>query len=704
MSNELQTITGLFQNRLFRIPDYQRGYAWQEPQLVDFWEDLINLQPGKKHYTGLLSLKCIDNSSNLGDDVWIMGKGYNVYHVVDGQQRLTTIVILLNEIVCYVRDLDVNRDKTDDDIYIENESLKDIIQKYLFQKKPPLKQIITYIFDYESDNPSAEYLRYRIFGELYPGTVNETYYTKNLKFAKDFFRKNIDELYKTEGTDGIADIYQKLTKHLMFNIHEIENNYDVFVAFETMNNRGKTLSNLELLKNRLIYLTTLFPDKEFTEDEQNHLRKQINDAWKEIYFQLGGNDNTSLSDDDFLRDHWIIYYTYSRKKGDDYIRFLFNKFSPKNIFEKETILISEPPEDEDERADSDEDDFDDENNNYSTNSVERKDNTEEKLSPEEIADYVGSLKDMAKYWCYTFFPEKSELSEEEKLWINKLNRIGMGYFRPLVAVVISRYEEFEEDCIELFKAIERCIFICFRIGNFNSSFASSDYYRDAHRLYRKDIDLDYLINDINETATLNIEFAAKNFTTKIQKLFRDGDGYYGWKPLRYFLYEYETYLASENNIDRIESYEKMFTKKAKDKVSVEHIFPQTPSNYYWQNQFRQFDDDEKRKLANALGNLLLLSQSINSKLQNDSFNDKKKSQPGRRGYENGCHSEIEVSKNRNWTAKQIYKRSQKLLEFMKERWGISFSDEQFEKLTYVNFAVDGREVPPKLPLFEDDTE
>lgn len=43
----------------------------------------------------------------------------------------------------------------------------------------------------------------------------------------------------------------------MFNIHEIEDDYDVFVAFETMNNRGKKLTNLELLKNRLIYLTTL---------------------------------------------------------------------------------------------------------------------------------------------------------------------------------------------------------------------------------------------------------------------------------------------------------------------------------------------------------------------------------------------------------------------------------------------------------------
>lgn len=43
MTNELQPFSQLFQNRLFRIPDYQHGYAWLQ-QLVDFWDDLVNLQ------------------------------------------------------------------------------------------------------------------------------------------------------------------------------------------------------------------------------------------------------------------------------------------------------------------------------------------------------------------------------------------------------------------------------------------------------------------------------------------------------------------------------------------------------------------------------------------------------------------------------------------------------------------------------------
>ena len=84
-------------------------------------------------------------------------------------------------------------------------------------------------------------------------------------------------------------------------------------------------------------------------------------------------------------------------------------------------------------------------------------------------------------------------------------------------------------------------------------------------------------------------------------------------------------------------------------------------------------------------------------MQNDSFEDKKTSKPnGRRGYQNGSHSEIEVSNEIDWTADRIYERSKKLLRFMEKRWEFSFNKEQLEKLVYISFAVDGREVPNEL--------
>lgn len=695
MANELQPLSLLFQNRLFRIPDYQRGYAWQQSQLADFWDDLINLQQDRYHYTGLLSLKLLGRkeTKDWGSDLWMVDKGFKACHIVDGQQRLTTFVILLNEIICFVRELDENKGKKDDEIVLGYDTLKDVVAKYIYQSRPPMNQITTYLFGYEVDNPSADYLRYKIFGEPYFGTVNETYYTKNLKFAKSFFRENLTALYENEGIEGINNLYLKLTLKLMFNIHEIDDDYDVFVAFETMNNRGKKLTNLELLKNRLIYLTTLYSDEKFDEMEKSHLRKQINDAWKEVYFQLGRNENVPLSDDDFLRAHWTIYFAYSRRKGDDYIRFLLNKFSAKNIFEKKTVLMSELPDGYVMDTDYEEED---DVGDTETETIEVS-----KLAPTEIADYVNSLKNMAKYWYDTFFPAQSEnLTKEEQIWVDKLNRIGIGHFRPLVTVIISRRDFSPEERIESFKAIERFIFICFRLGNFNASFCSSEYYRASRSLNLNEMTLEDLVSDIVETTDANIEYAIPNFVTKIEKYFSNGGGFYYWNSIRYFLYEYETSLAQKNNIDRIGSWE-MFTKTEKDKVSIEHILPQTPSKYYWQNQYRQFTDEEVEMLAGALGNLLPLSQSVNSSLQNDSFYDKKTTKAGRRGYENGCHSEIEVAKYNDWTAENIYTRSKELLEFIENRWEFSFNNEQLNKLVYVNFAVDGRTVPEELPLPEE---
>ena len=400
MANELQPLSLLFQNRLFRIPDYQRGYAWQQSQLTDFWDDLVNLQEGRYHYTGLLSLKNLKSSetTSWGGDLWMVSKGFKPFHIVDGQQRLTTFVILLNEIVEYSRTLKENGDLSDRDIVLGYETLEDVVAKYICQHRPPNKQITTYLFGYEVDNPSSDYLQYKIFNEHYSGTVNETYYTRNLKFAKNFFRENLTALYESEGMDGINELYLKLTLRLMFNIHEIDDDYDVFVAFETMNNRGKKLTNLELLKNRLIYLTTLYPESKFDKMDKENLRKQINDTWKEVYFQLGRNEKTPLSDDDFLRAHWIVYFAYSRRKGDDYIHFLLNKFSAKNIFEKKTVAVADDSLTVVSDTDYDSDtDIEDESGEVETVEVS-------KLEPGEILDYANSLKYMAKYWYDTFFP------------------------------------------------------------------------------------------------------------------------------------------------------------------------------------------------------------------------------------------------------------------------------------------------------------
>jgi len=692
---DLQSLSEIYNNKLFRIPDYQRGYAWKKDQLVDFWDDIINLQVDRYHYTGLLSLRVIAKSSLKGliNDTWLLDSGFKAYHVVDGQQRLTTISILVNEMISFVKNLECNTGKSDGEIVLCNQYIKDIRMKYISQKRPPHNFITTYLFGYEVDKRSDDYLTYKIFDEPYSGTVHETYYTQNLKYAKEFFLDCIKKLFANEGMEGIEAIFHRITLQLMFNIHEIEDDFDVFVAFETMNNRGKKLTNLELLKNRLIYLTTLYDNDELDVTDKSELRKKINHTWKEVYYQLGRNQISSLSDDEFLRAHWIMYFQYSRKKGDDYIKFLLNKFSAKNIFDKQIVAIAEQGS---ETLDSNIEEDDDVPQPIETEIEEV--TTTSKLEPGEIETYVNSMKSVAKYWFYTFFPDLSDLTHDEKIWIERLNRIGIGYFRPIVAASLTpNANATPEERIEFFRAVERFIFLSFRMAAFQSSYKSSDYYRKTREVYTGELALNEVTASLLDTSTNDMDYAIKNFMTRIDKRFSNGDGFYGWRDLRYLLFEYEYEKAEATGIEKLGWTP--FTKVEKDKVSIEHILPQTPTKWYWKNQFRQYTDGEIKILSGSLGNLLPLSQSVNSSLQNDSFADKKSSKSsGRRGYEDGSHSEIEVSRKDNWDAQRILKRGIQLLKFVETRWNINFMDEkQMIDLLHLSFLNDGREDVPELP-------
>ncbi len=162
-----ESLNSIFTNKIFRIPDFQRGYAWQQEHLKDFWEDLVNLSDGRSHYTGVLTLKQIQEIGKSDKEHWLIeDHSYNLYNIVDGQQRLTTFVIFLQAFVDFVKELPVNTNKSDDSIYISGSiNVKNIIEKYLFMTKPTGDNYRTHKFGYTTDNPSDNYLRHKILGE-----------------------------------------------------------------------------------------------------------------------------------------------------------------------------------------------------------------------------------------------------------------------------------------------------------------------------------------------------------------------------------------------------------------------------------------------------------------------------------------------------------------------------------------------------------
>jgi len=283
----------LFHQTIFRIPDYQRGYSWSEKELNDLWVDLSNTHSGKNafHFTGILTVsefedKDFESIKKEGfkvqnQKIVINGKIYQAFNLVDGQQRLTTILILLSRLV--------DKLKTSDN-YIN------YTKKYFYNKQNSKN---LYIFGYHVDVPSHHFLIRNIFEDsTYGKEKTETLYTHNLAFAKNYFDKKIEKLSNQE----LEFLINIITDRLLFsvlNLSEAEGvNLDISMIFETLNFRGKQLSGLERFKNRVLYLLSKQP---FNAKQISSRRDMINKTWLEVYKWLGRNQKKPMVDDAFLK-------------------------------------------------------------------------------------------------------------------------------------------------------------------------------------------------------------------------------------------------------------------------------------------------------------------------------------------------------------------------------------------------------------------
>jgi hypothetical protein len=644
MKTELFTVSKIFTETLFRIPDYQRGYSWQTEQLKDFWLDLEQINNDELHYTGVLTLESVPDTSwnTWEDDRWIIkSRRYKPYYVVDGQQRLTTIVILLTAIFEVAGKQQLNYTPIDD-----------IRRKYIYDSKPE-ESSRSYIFGYEKDNPSYEFLKKRIFLEdsNHHAADEDTIYTKNLIAAKNYFIEQLKDVTQSK----LEKIFTKVTQQFVFNVYEISKDIDVFVTFETMNNRGKPLSALELLKNRLIFLSTKLPTKD---DEGVNLRRAINDAWKSTYHYLGKNDTRPLSDDEFLRTHLAFYYPTQLVKMPDatdeegksrdranrrfahsleeFGRFLLNDlFTPRRLGTKNK------------------DDF-------------------PPITRKFLYDYSQHIKTSIETYYKLSTPTQSNFHDEEKTQLERIGRLKGFNPSSLLLAVYTKENDLKKRLLFL-EHFERYHF-CASMGIRNLHMRRSiipDYYVDysSGKLSINEITTIYA-NAVDET------LRETPLIDLLHDWVKDGHGYYGWRSINYFLYEYEVHLQSQSRSKREKISWPEFSSEdySGDYETIEHIYPQRARDPYWKERFSTYSTTQKRAIRNSLGNLLALSRPRNSSLGNKSFTDKLGDEASKTGYRFGSYSENEVALCDDWNIDQIIDRGVKLLNFLEKRWKLSVGD------------------------------
>ncbi len=632
----------LSEKNAFRIPDYQRGYAWiANEQFKDLIDDIYRIYINnldKKHYTGMLALEEIKDD----DDKKAQGLlGCNAFYVVDGQQRLTSLVIIIQSLINYI--------EIEDKEYASK--LKDLLS---FNND-------TFRFDYAiniSDKIEARDFFHKYIYDNVKQNNFSNFYLRNIKEANDY----IDDFVLKFTDEEAKKFLDIILNQLVFNIYFIDKTkgFDVRVTFETMNNRGKKLSNLELLKNRLLYLSTFF---ETGSNFESKLKDKINNAWKNIYENLCFK-NWQLSDDEYLQAHWIVYGALDKNKGDSYINDLLNKEFSINSG-KFLSFIKEKKFDE---------------------------------AYDHIKKYVDSLEKYSKYWGIVNYPtsEKSSslhLDPKEIKYLDRLNRIcSMKYVKATLMTVSCEQKLSLDKRIEFYDILESSIFINKLIKHSRNDYSSLiTCARSILNSDDKDKNdrFDSLMNIIKNEET------EIGFKKDLNQYFLDYSNYlknkidknymYSWDGLRYFLYEYNESLALKTD----KGYKKI-EWDAINENSIEHILPQTiDGEKYWEIVLSPIKNDSQKikRFVNSLGNLLLLSKEENSTLQNYSFPVKKEQKISSKtfAYKSGTRAAQKVAEEQNWTLDIIKKRELELYKFMFNRWikkYFNISEEDFLKILY----------------------
>ncbi|GAA7252142.1 hypothetical protein ID0469_15000 [Helicobacter pylori] len=208
---ELLDLDGVMEKGVFEIPSYQRGYAWQERQLEDFWNDLMHVceLENKFHYMHSLTLRELENEFEN-----------SAFEIIDGQQRLATSLILLGLLAKTTQ----NKDPKYSLINLE---------PILSYKYYGLSEAFRAITEEKNDLEAFK----------------TSFYAKNLIETYKFFQEKIRNLPNTT----LNKLLDALTKKMLFSVVGLnDNRIDPFSSFETINNRGKDLSTLELLKTACI--------------------------------------------------------------------------------------------------------------------------------------------------------------------------------------------------------------------------------------------------------------------------------------------------------------------------------------------------------------------------------------------------------------------------------------------------------------------
>lgn len=261
----------------YRIPPFQRDYSWGEEQWDDLWQDIIevaSLDAEPSHYMGYLVVQSDNDKS---------------FDVIDGQQRLTTLSLIVLAVLKNLQRLVDLGDESDSN----KRRYDQIRQTYIGYLDPvTLVSKTKLTLNRNNDNYFQNFIVV-----LRPLPIRGFNVSEHLlRKAFDWFDKRVQDYIKPSTQDkgiALASLVENMSDRLFFTVISVTDELNAYKVFETLNARGVRLSSTDLLKN---YLFSVL----HKENQDTHELKVLEDKWESIVSRLGSEDFP-----DFLRSYWV---------------------------------------------------------------------------------------------------------------------------------------------------------------------------------------------------------------------------------------------------------------------------------------------------------------------------------------------------------------------------------------------------------------
>ena len=501
------------ESRSFEVPDFQRAYDWGEDQLKDLFRDIERLDrlvaTGRNvsHFCGTIICTPLQQPQSVK------------YAVVDGQQRLTTLALLHAKL-----------------------SSKIGVRTFLCPEGALL---------FTPQKGDAN-----VFTSLMQGDTPG----KTSTLAQEKYLKAADEIKKWVGDDidRVTQILEHIEHRLHFIFFVLHDDLEVAKVFETINNRGKPLSQMDLVKNHLIYLASAkgwkLPD--------------VNEVWRRINHLSASTQFVDGDVDTVLRAVVTAQFKPGRRKGgeSDYAVVLRNLGVDTADYEtfKTFLWFLE--------------------SSFRTHAEMRLANNSDPKTPVTRA--------------LTFLNHHDVVS---------------GVL-PLIFARQFRRED-KDASTQKAQVLESIEIANFRLYGLPGASARSDshnvtLHRLAHDYFCGSKSDDDVVADLKALVTK----AQKDGIAEIVKHLTLDDGenydYYSWPWLRYFLARFEEHLLDSQSFDfsrlRLRVGQGMRTN---DPLTIEHIWPQNADK-------KMVAENKDGQQIRRLGNLMLLPHRLNVQLGN----------------------------------------------------------------------------------------